>query len=385
MKSRPTPANLYTTRRIGLMAFKMNQISCDLASYPYYMLLSPRKFGKTTWWRNLVVAAWGDASKGLLISCGTESGFHHLDNLQVEEALTWDDDYDEETGHRGLVQIVDDLIENNTDYGIKGVCFDTFDTLFDIATDEVMRESRRETGKSCKSINDAFGGYNRGSDRLIKIINDQLSRIRNAGIAVFILSHTKFKERTDPLTGEKYEQLTNLMQDRTYSAIADNAQMVMVGTIERDIASGKIENEKRVIHLRGTSTIDAGSRFNDLPETITLDPQDFLAAFKQGVAGAHTVAPVTDKQIDAAAKAEQKAAAKQAAVARKKEEAEKQAEQDESHRDEYYNTIVNGFSNASDEIKAKAKELLAATGEPKFSSPNIPAATLRQIADLFAA
>lgn len=276
------------------MAFKMNQISCDLASYPYYMLLSPRKFGKTTWWRNLVVAAWGNASKGLLISCGTESGFHHLDNLQVEEALTWDDDYDEETGHRGLVQIVDDLIENNADYGIKGVCFDTFDTLFDIATDEVMRESRRETGKSCKSINDAFGGYNRGSDRLIKIINDQLSRIRNAGIAVFILSHTKFKERTDPLTGEKYEQLTNLMQDRTYSAIADNAQMVMVGTIERDIASGKIENEKRVIHLRGTSTIDAGSRFNDLPETITLDPQDFLAAFKQGVAGAHTVAPVTD-------------------------------------------------------------------------------------------
>lgn len=367
------------------MAFKMNQISCDLASYPYYMLLSPRKFGKTTWWRNLVPAAWGDASKGLLISCGTESGFHHLDNLQVEEALTWDDDYDEETGHRGLIQIIDDLIENNADYGIKGVCFDTFDTLFDIATDEVMRESRRETGKSCKSINDAFGGYNRGSDRLIKIINDQLSRIRNAGIAVFILSHTKFKERTDPLTGEKYEQLTNLMQDRTYSAIADNAQMVMVGTIERDIASGKIENEKRVIHLRGTSTIDAGSRFNDLPETITLDPQDFLAAFKQGVAGAHTVSPVTDKQIAAAAKAEQKAAAKQAAVARKKEEAEKQAEQDESHRDEYYNTIVNGFSNASDEIKAKAKELLAATGEPKFSSPNIPAATLRQIAELFAA
>ena len=367
------------------MAFKMNQISCDLASYPYYMLLSPRKFGKTTWWRNLVPTAWGDASKGLLISCGTESGFHHLDNLQVEEALTWDDDYDEETGHRGLVQIVDDLIENNADYGIKGVCFDTFDTLFDIATDEVMRESRRETGKSCKSINDAFGGYNRGSDRLIKIINDQLSRIRNAGIAVFILSHTKFKERTDPLTGEKYEQLTNLMQDRTYSAIADNAQMVMVGTIERDIASGKIENEKRVIHLRGTSTIDAGSRFNDLPETITLDPQDFLAAFKQGVAGAHTVSPVTDKQIAATAKAEQKAAVKQAVVARKKEEAEKQAEQDESHRDEYYNTIVNVFSNASDEIKAKAKELLAATGEPKFSSPNIPAATLRQIAELFAA
>ena len=69
----------------------------------------------------------------------------------------------------GLVQIVDDLIENNADYGIKGVCFDTFDTLFDIATDEVMRESRRETGKSCKSINDAFGGYNRGSSAITRV------------------------------------------------------------------------------------------------------------------------------------------------------------------------------------------------------------------------
>ena len=205
------------------MAFKMNQISCDLASYPYYMLLSPRKFGKTTWWRNLVLAAWGNASKGLLISCGTESGFHHLDNLQVEEALSWDDDYDEETGHRGLVQIVDDLIENNADYGIKGVCFDTFDTLFDIATDEVMRESRRETGKSCKSINDAFGGYNRGSDRLIKIINDQLSRIRNAGSAkhetVDIPASKMKKSIAEILLNEGYIKSFQLIDDGTQGVI----------------------------------------------------------------------------------------------------------------------------------------------------------------------
>ena len=97
-----------------------------------------------------------------------------------------------------------------------------------------------------------------------------LERVRPMQAAAFPLGTDAWRVsdaygwRTDPLTGEKYEQLTNLMQDRTYSAIADNAQMVMVGTIERDIASGKIENEKRVIHLRGTSTIDAGSRFNDL-------------------------------------------------------------------------------------------------------------------------
>lgn len=367
------------------MAFKMNTVKCDFGSYKApFLLLSPRKYGKTTWWRNFVKAAWGDPAKGLLISCGTESGFHALDELQVEEALEWDADYDEETEHRGLVQILDDLLENNKEYGIKGVCFDTFDTLYDIAATETLRICRRETGKNCKSILEAWGGYNRGPERLTKLIQDQLSRLYQAGIAVFILSHTKFKERTDPLTGEKYEQLTNLMQDRVYSAIADNAQMVMVGTIDRDISSGKIVNEKRVIHLRGTSTIDAGSRFADLPETISLDPNDFIAAFKHGVQSSITAKPMTDAAFEKNVKKEQAALAKSAEISRTREKEARQDETDEEHREDYIATVASHFSGASDDVKAQAKAMLAESGCAKFSDPNVPISTLKKIAALFA-
>ena len=368
------------------MAFKMNTVKCDFGSYQApYLILSPRKFGKTTWWRNFVVEAWGDASKGLLISCGTESGFHALDNLQVEEALEWDAEYDEETDHRGLVQIIDDLIDNNKEYGIKGVCFDTFDTLYDIAAAETLRICRKETGKNCKSLLEAWGGYNRGPERLVKLIQDQLIRLYRAGIAVFILTHTKFKERTDPLTGEKYEQLTNLMQDRTYSAIADNAQMVIVGTLERNINGGKIADEKRVFHLRGTSTIDAGSRFNDLPDTIGLDPKEFIEAFKQGVKSSSTTKKMTDADFEKTVKKEQAEMDKQADVSRSRDKVARQTEVDEKSRDEFISTIQAGFSTADADLKSQAKTMLNNAGYAKFSDPDLPIQTLKQIASLFAA
>lgn len=68
------------------MGFKINRIKADLGSYPHYMLLGIRKIGKTTFVRDLIKEKYGDATKGLLISCGAENGYHALDDLQVEEA-----------------------------------------------------------------------------------------------------------------------------------------------------------------------------------------------------------------------------------------------------------------------------------------------------------
>ena len=58
------------------MAFKRNKVKVDLCSYPPFMLLAPKKFGKTTFWYNLVRDAWGSDDKGLLISFGNEEGYH---------------------------------------------------------------------------------------------------------------------------------------------------------------------------------------------------------------------------------------------------------------------------------------------------------------------
>lgn len=366
------------------MGFKINRIKADLGSYPHYMLLGIRKIGKTTFIRDLIKEKYGDATKGLLISCGAENGYHALDDLQVEEAKVFNQDYDEETDSRGFIQIVDDIVENNKDYGIKLVAIDTLDCLYDIAAQEAIRLSRKETGKPCKSINDAFGGYGRGLDRVIALIQEQITRLEDAGIAVFILSHVKEKTRTDMVTGEEYQVWTNNLMDKVYGAIADTAQMVMMAVFDREIKDKKVTGENRVLYLRATASLDAGSRFHGLPEKVPFTPKAFVEAFEEGVKNSATMKPMTDADMAVRQKEEVAQQEKAAEIARRKD-AEKraaaQAEEDEPHRAEWISAIQDRFGNASADVKAQIKAIRDEVGL-KFSDPEFPIDALKRVYSL---
>ena len=361
------------------MAFKKNVVKVDLCSYPPYILLAPKKFGKTTFWYNLVPKVWGDDDKGLLISFGNEEGYHSLDSLQYEVAKEWDADYDEETGLRGFVQIVDDLIENNDQYGIKGVCFDTLDTMIDVATAEVLRQHRKEKGTVCKSLLDAFSGYGRGKARLLKICNEQIERLRSAGMAVFILCHIKNKEKTDLQSGEKYEQITNNLNDDIYSNFADSAQMVMVGAFDREIVNGKLIDEKRTLYLRGNSQIDAGGRFTDIPEKIDLDVDQFMDAFEMGVKNS-----LRDGKADLnkMKKAEAKEREKTAQIAKKREKEDKV---DPDRNAELIDDYTEKFLAMEDgEQKQKIKNEMKSLGLKNFDGLiDLPTAQVEGFLPLF--
>ena len=359
------------------MAFKTNKVKVDLCSYPPYLFLAPKKFGKTTFWYKLVKEVWGSNEKGLLISFGNEEGYHSLDGIQVEVAKEWNAEYDEETELRGFIQIVDDIVENNKEYGLKGICLDTFDTLVDVATKEVFKQHKKEKGTVCKSLNDAFSGYGRGKARLLELIDTQIERLRDIGLAVFILCHIKNKEKTDLMSGEKYEMITNNLSDDIYGHVADAAQMVMVGALDREINNGKIINESRVVYLRGNSTIDAGGRFTNIPEKIELSPKAFIEAFE--IAVKNSLENSDDKQIEKMKKEEIKAREKTVEIAIKKDK-EKQTN-NEDDRITYVQVIVNSFPNASDEVKANAKKILAEAGFKKFTDTEIPIDVLKQIVE----
>ena len=360
------------------MGFKINRIKADLGSYPHYMLLGIRKIGKTTFVRDLIKEKYGDATKGLLISCGAENGYHALDDLQVEEAKVFNQDYDEETDSRGFIQIVDDIVENNKDYGIKLVAIDTLDCLYDIAAQEAIRLSRKETGKPCKSINDAFGGYGRGLDRVIALIQEQITRLEDAGIAVFILSHVKEKTRTDMVTGEEYQVWTNNLMDKVYGAIADTAQMVMMAVFDREIKDKKVTGENRVLYLRATASLDAGS------EKVPFTPKAFVEAFEEGVKNSATMKPMTDADMAARQKEEAAQQEKTAEIARRKDaenRAAAQAEEDEPHRAEWISAIQDRFGNASADVKAQIKAIRDEVGL-KFSDPEFPIDALKRVYSL---
>ena len=359
------------------MAFKTNKVKVDLCSYPPYLFLAPKKFGKTTFWYKLVKEVWGNNEKGLLISFGNEEGYHSLDGIQVEVAKEWNAEYDEETELRGFIQIVDDIVENNKEYGLKGICLDTFDTLVDVATKEVFKQHKKEKGTVCKSLNDAFSGYGRGKARLLELIDTQIERLRDIGLAVFILCHIKNKEKTDLMSGEKYEMITNNLSDDIYGHVADAAQMVMVGALDREINNGKIINESRVVYLRGNSTIDAGGRFTNIPEKIELSPKAFIEAFE--IAVKNSLENSDDKQIEKMKKEEIKAREETVEIAIKKDK-EKQTN-NEDDRITYVQVIVNSFPNASDEVKANAKKILAEAGFKKFTDTEIPIDVLKQIVE----
>ena len=263
------------------MAIKKNVVKVDLRSYPHYFIMGIPKVGKTTLMYELAKQEYS-LDEMLLISCGNEQGFSALADIQYEEVLKFNKKEDAE-GNRGFIQVVNDVAKNYKELGIKMVVIDTLDTLYDIAIEEVMKEHLLQTGKPCKSLNDCFGGFMRGRDRLIELVTNEIHKLDRLPIAVFILGHTKFKAKKDALTGEEYEQLTNNLRSDFFAPISNSAQMIVNITVERNIEDGIQTGENRYMYFKNNGLIDCGGRFNGLPEKLEFSAENFMEAFKTGV------------------------------------------------------------------------------------------------------
>ena len=293
------------------MAFKMNKVKVDLCSYPQYVIIGQRGIGKTTLFRDIVIEEYGSPEFGLLISCGNESGYHALDNLQVEEVREWSKEYGfpeseegvpEEFWTRGLVEVIDDLVFNKSNYKIKLVCFDTLDELYPMAEQRVFYEHKKKKGSYPESLNSALGGYGAGQNRAVELVTEQMARLLNAGYGVFFIGHVKVKDKIDPVTGDIYEQYTNNLSNKYFGAVADSAQMVVNIVNELNVTggsddkAGRITGSTRLMYFRDTGLIDAKSRFVGMPEKLPLSAQNFLQAFKEGVKNSQSN-PISEKEM----------------------------------------------------------------------------------------
>ena len=131
----------------------VNVIKPDIKNLSIY-LRSTKKFGKTTLFRDMILAKYGDPSRGLLVGCGNEIGYKMLDNLNVTQVKTYKD----------MIELANWLIaEKGKEHNIEIVAFDTGDELALITDAETIRQSNVENPtKKCKSIKGAFGGYTAG-------------------------------------------------------------------------------------------------------------------------------------------------------------------------------------------------------------------------------
>lgn len=352
------------------MAFKMNTIKFDLCSYPPYVLMGQRGIGKTTLFRDIVLAEYGSPEYGLLISCGNESGYHALDNLQVEEVREWSKEYGypekdegvpEELWTRGLVEVVDDLVFNKANYKIKLVCFDTLDELYPMAEKRVFFEHKKKKGSYPESLNAALGGYGAGQARAVELVCEQVARLRNAGYGVFLIGHVKIKDKVDPVTGDIYEQYTNNLSNKYFGAVADNAQMVVniVNELEvvggSDDKAGRVAGSNRYMYFRDTGLIDAKSRFVGMPLKMPLSAENFLQAFKEGVKASQTN-PIPEKEIKKQIAKEQKEA-----DTRRKTSVAKEEQEDSGRKEDLVASIKESVATIAarkDDSTSALQELL---------------------------
>ena len=253
----------------------VNVIKPDIKNLSIY-LRSTKKFGKTTLFRDMILAKYGDPSRGLLVGCGNEIGYKMLDNLNVTQVKTYKD----------MTELANWLItEKGKEHNIEIVAFDTGDELALITDAETIRQSNVENPtKKCKSIKGAFGGYTAGEKFSANdLIKPYMTRLQDAGFGVWVIAHTKFKtiKEKGGLDEDGYMQLSSNMGADYEAAFGDIFDVTLTGVIDRDLETKQVgdktkkyaTDEIRKLYFRGTTLIDAGGRFADgaVPEFMVFD------------------------------------------------------------------------------------------------------------------
>lgn len=282
---------------------KINKIKADIKNCSIY-LRSTKKFGKTSLFRDVIIEKYGDPSRGLLIGCGSEQGYTMLDNINAVQVMNYDE----------LVELVDWLVtKKGIEHNIEICAFDTADELVLITDAETIRIHNKDNPtKKVKSIKAAMSGYSAGekysANNLIKPL---MNKIKAAGIGVWVISHTKFKNIKQKGTTELdgWMQLTSCLGADYESAFGDCMDVVLTGIVDKPIIEKEVGDETkrfvngetvRKLYFRETELIDAGGRFSygTVPDYMIFDKPnmaaDFIRVIEEGMEKSKTIS-VTSK------------------------------------------------------------------------------------------
>jgi hypothetical protein len=245
----------------------------------YFMVLhAPSKFGKSTFAYELAKKHYkGDLSKMLLIA--TESGFNALNGVYAVKVNDFKDG-DEDLDTRGFVEVVDELIENKKDVPFKMIVIDTLSALEDLAEKEVIRQQKRK-GKQISTIGElAYGiGYN-----LVEgLVDEQITRLRQAGYGVLVIAHSKMK-KVELQDGTSYEFATLNALGKVMDVITREADFIIYGDITTTHNEGVVSSKRELV-FRSANGHLCGTRFKHMPNRIDFDIDLFLETFEEAVQG----------------------------------------------------------------------------------------------------
>lgn len=247
-------------------------------------LLGLPKIGKTTICKEIADKLVGEDGY-LFLEMYRENGAKYIEDIVYEDVPDWDT----------FTEIIDDIVDNRTsDYAdLKVVFLDTLDNALQLAEQESIRLWNKENPqKRTTAINAAWGGYMKGQDKAMELLQEQLFRLRSVGVAFSVIGHVRQTTITDPITNESYQQITSDVSQRYFNQLKKNIDLVGIAYIDRELVKGKVngkevstvKSETRKIKFRDDNyTVDSGSRMSQIVNEINFDADEFIEAMKNAL------------------------------------------------------------------------------------------------------
>lgn len=250
----------------------------------------------------------------LLLNMGKEDGIDAIQGVMYEDVKDW----------KTFNDIIKDITVNkNTEYNdLKVIVIDTIDELEIMGKKEVIRlHNEMNPTKKTKTFNASFGGFAAPREKLSEIILDNIWKLKDVGINVFVIGHVKRRTKNDAITGEEYDEVTAKISSGLFEDIKTKLHILGLGTVRRDVEKtvtgqdimgknitiNKTTNAQRVITFRDDSfTIDAKSRFSQIVDRISFNSDDFIKAIKDAI-----VAEYSSKNVGISMKEAEKIQAKE--------------------------------------------------------------------------